>query len=92
MYKELIKFEFEKKINESIINGILIQTKFLKEESQIALKYLKKFSTSLSTKEIKIKTTLRFFVKPIREAKINNIYDSYFLPIVGRALNLYSNY
>lgn len=90
MYKELIKFEFFKKINESIINGILIQTEFLKEESQIALKYLKKFSTSLFTEEIK--TTLRFLLKSSKEAKINNIYDSYFLPIVGRALNLYSNY
>lgn len=50
-----------------------LSKQFLKEESQIALKYLKKFSPSLSTEEIQIKTTLRFLLKLISEVKINNI-------------------
>jgi hypothetical protein len=39
-------------------------------------KYLKKCSTSLVTKEIQIKTTLRFYLTQVRMAKIKNSGDS----------------
>jgi hypothetical protein len=42
----------------------------------MAEKHLKKFSTSLITRETKIKTTLRFHLTPVRKAKIKNSGDS----------------
>jgi hypothetical protein len=39
-------------------------------------KYLKKCSTSLVTREMQIKTTLRFYLTPVRMAKIKNSRDS----------------
>lgn len=43
----------------------------LKEEIQIAKKYLRKCSISLATMEIQIKPTQRFCTTPIRMAKNN---------------------
>ena len=42
----------------------------------MAVKYLKKCSTSLVIREIQIKTTLRFHLTPVRMTKIKNSGDS----------------
>jgi hypothetical protein len=42
----------------------------------MAEKHLKKCSTSLVIKEMKIKTNLRFYLTPVRMAKIKNSGDS----------------
>ena len=42
----------------------------------MAEKHLKKYSTSLSIREMLIKTTLRFHLTPVRMAKIKNSGDS----------------
>jgi hypothetical protein len=39
-------------------------------------KHLKKCSTSLVIREMQIKTTLRFYLAPVRMAKIKNSGDS----------------
>lgn len=45
---------------------------FSKDETEMAKKHLiKKSSTSLATREMEIKTTIRFHVTPMRMAKIN---------------------
>jgi hypothetical protein len=44
----------------------------LKEEGQVAKKYMKKCSPFLTIKEMQIKTTLRFFLTPVRIATIKN--------------------
>jgi hypothetical protein len=49
---------------------------FSTEEYQMAEKHLKKCSTSLVIREMQIKTTLRFYLIPIRMAKIKNSGDS----------------
>jgi hypothetical protein len=42
----------------------------------VAKKHLKKCSTSLTIREMQIKTTLRFYLTPVRMAKIKNSGDS----------------
>jgi hypothetical protein len=45
------------------------------EEYRMAEKHLKKCSTSLIIREMQIKTTLRFHLKPVRMFKIKNSGD-----------------
>jgi hypothetical protein len=42
----------------------------------MAEKHLKKCSTSLVIREMQIKTTLRFYLRPVRMTKIKNSVDS----------------
>jgi hypothetical protein len=61
------------KINEPIKNWANeLNRTFLKEEIQMAKKYMKKCSPSLAIKEMQIKTRLRFHLSPIRIAIIKN--------------------
>jgi hypothetical protein len=76
VYKEL------KKVNSREPNtltkkwGTELNNEFSTEESQMAEKHLKKCSTSLVIREVQVKTTLRFHLKPLRMAKIKNSGDS----------------
>jgi hypothetical protein len=49
---------------------------FSKGEIQIAKKHMKKGSPPLATKEMQIKTTLRFHLIPVRTAIIKNITNN----------------
>jgi hypothetical protein len=46
-----------------------LNREFSKEEVQMASKYVKKYSTSQVIKEMKMKTTLRFHLTPVRMPK-----------------------
>jgi hypothetical protein len=72
IYKELKKLN-SPKINEPIKKWATEpNTTFSKEVIQMAKKYMKKCSPSLAIKEMKIKTTLRFHLTPVRTAIIKN--------------------
>jgi hypothetical protein len=49
-----------------------LNREFFKEEVQMASKYMKKCSISLVIKEMQIKTTLRFYLTPVRIAIIKS--------------------
>jgi hypothetical protein len=56
--------------------GSHVIKEFSPEEYQMAEKHLKNCSTSLIIREMQIKTTLRFYLIPVRMAKIKNSGNS----------------
>lgn len=48
---------------------------FSKDEIKMAKKYIKKYSTALAIREMKIRTTLRFYLTQIRLAKNKTATD-----------------
>jgi hypothetical protein len=56
--------------------GTELKNEFSTEEYRMVEKHLKKCSTSLVIREMKIKITLRFNLIPVRMPKIKNSGDS----------------
>jgi hypothetical protein len=76
IYRELMKLNCPK-INEPIKKWATeLNRIFSKEENQMAKKDMKKCSPSLAIKEMQIKTTLRFYLTPVRTAIIKNTTNS----------------
>jgi hypothetical protein len=70
--RELKKLNFSK-INVPIKKWATeLSRTFSKEDVQMAKKQKKKCSPSLAIKEMQIKTTLRFYLTPVRIASIKN--------------------
>jgi hypothetical protein len=72
IYREIKKLN-SPRINEPIKKwGTELNRTFSKEKLQMAKKHMRKCSSSLTLKEIQIKTTLRFPLTPVKIAIIKN--------------------
>jgi hypothetical protein len=70
IHKELRELNSKNQITQLQTWGTELNRQFSKEDSRMAKKHLKKCSTPLVIREIKVKTTPRFHLTPIRMAKI----------------------
>ena len=76
IYKELKKLDSRNSNNSIKKWGTELNKEFSPEEYRMAEKHLKKYSASLIIREMQMKTTLRFYLTPVRMAKIKNSGDS----------------
>ena len=76
IYKVLKKVDSREPNNPIKTWGTDLNKEFSPEEYQMVGKHLKKCSTSLVIREMQIKTTLRFYLTPVRMTKIKNSGDS----------------
>ena len=75
IHKQLIKHNNKKKIKQPN-QKLGIKRYVSKEDIQMADRHMKKWSTSLIIRQMQIKTTMRYYLTPVRGAKIKKPTDN----------------